>query len=79
MGVRTEGNCPDCGHGWRAHEGRHEGYTKCNYSAFGRRCHCTTMDPDEVAENERAAYLWNSFLGRGKTEITHARPVSVVQ
>lgn len=56
--------CPDCGHNWRAHQGRN-GAERCVYTAYADyRCPCRRKNPDIEAEDRRAADLWNMYMGR---------------
>lgn len=58
----TTGVCSRCGHVWADHsQRRYAG--RCLALRFGS-CPCDAKHPDDVAEDRRAAFLWNSYLGR---------------
>lgn len=58
MGERELENCPECGHRWRAHQGRN-GAERCHYNNWTNDgCPCRRKNPDIEAEEWLAGYLW---------------------
>jgi len=55
--------CPDCGHSWKAHQGRNGG-ERCGYRRYDGPCPCRRKNPDIEAEDRLAAALWNAALSR---------------
>lgn len=55
--------CPDCNHNVRAHVKDGAGF-KCIYRAYADYlCPCTTPNPEIVAEDRLAGWLWRQATG----------------